>query len=228
MTIIKKSLSFALSVGLTLVGTSAFGAAIVTVTVNSGGKLFTNHVGAALSGGTLGVNGDGDVLQIGYFSSATAATPFSGSWIALTGNGGANSAFNTTSVGDGVSSGAGNRAAFSVIFDATDSTKNQSLPLAGTPLGVRIYDGFTLATSSFFETIVSPDWAFIPPADPPLNPTIVMNFTNANAKLASTNAAPGATIQTNTPTAAPEPASATLLMVGLVSLAARRRRAAKV
>lgn len=215
------------AVGLSFLSTAAFGAAIATVSFSSGGgKLLTDHLGGALSGGTLGVSGDGDVIQIGYFSTATTASLFSGNWIALTGNNGANSAFNTTSVGDGINSGAGNRAIFSVTFDLTDSTKNQLLPSAGVPLGVRIYDGLSVATSGFYETVVSPDWAFASPLDPPNNPTVALNLTNANAKLASNNTTPGANIQTVTPTAAPEPTSAALLMAGLVSLAARRRRQA--
>lgn len=228
MNIINKSLLIA-SVGLGVFGNSAFGAAIVTVSFSSSSKLLTDHLGAPLSGGTLGVNGDGAVIQLGYFSSATAVSLFSGNWVPLSGNGGFNSAFSTTSVGDGVNSGAPNRATFSLTFDVTNSTKNQMLPpVAGTPLGIRIYDGLSVALSGFYETVVSPDWAFIPPAEPPLNGTVTINFSNANARLASNNTAPGATVQTATPTAAPEPASAALLMVGLVSLASRRRRVAKV
>ena len=225
----KKLLTAIAAVGLSFLSTAAFGAAIVTVSFSSGaGKLLTDHLGGALSGGTLGVNGDGHVIQIGYFSTATVVSLFSGNWIALTGNNGVNSAFNTTSVGDGINSGAGNRAIFSVTFDLTDSTKNKQLPSAGVPLGVRIYDVFSATSpAGFYETIVSPDWVFATPLDPPLNPTIAINLTNANAKLASNNTTPGANIQTVTPTV-PEPTSATLLMVGFVSLASRRRRVAKV
>ena len=154
------------------------------------------------------------------------ASLFSGVWVPLTGNLGANSAFNTTSVGDGTN-GTANRAIFTLLFDVTDPTKNKAFPSATTPLGVRIYDGLTVASSGFYETVVSPDWLFLPPADPPLTPTVTLAFNGANVRLQSSGGAiAGTTVATVIPT--PEPTSAALLMVGLVSLAARRRRVAKV
>lgn len=219
--------TFALTFAL---GSPAFGAAQVNIAVTTGtggsGKTLVDNVGAPLSAGTV-ADGDGAVIQIGYFTTSTAASLFSGAWVPLTGNGGANSAYTNTSVGDGTNSATSNRAIFTRLFDVTDPTRNQ-LPPAGTLLGVRVYNRLTVAASSFFETVASPDWIFLAPADPPLTPTVSLAFNGANVKLQSTgNAITGSTVATVIPTAAPEPTSLALLAVGLVSIATRRQRKAK-
>src|SRR4051794_30675567 len=80
-------------------------ASIVTVSLTCGIEL-GNVNGAILSGGTA-ADGNGDVLQFGYFSGGTLGNPFAGTWVPLTGAGGANSAFGTTSIGDTTAGGAG-------------------------------------------------------------------------------------------------------------------------
>src|ERR1700739_1018405 len=86
-----------------------------TVSFDSGSQqIFDNpslhgNSQVALSGGST-ADGNGDVLQLGYFSTATIVNPFSGTWIPLSGQTSANTAlvpssndnetYNQTSIGD--------------------------------------------------------------------------------------------------------------------------------
>jgi len=206
-------------------------AAIVTVSFDSGSQTLTAFNGITpLSGGTA-ADGDGAVLQLGYFTSGTSVTPFSGTWVALTGKGGVNSAFSTTSIGDFTSQGAGDGTfAMSLTFDTTDPTKNNALPAAGTPLGIRIYDGTSIASSTHYTTISStlPAWDWQTPAAPPNNP--VMGISLDDVSLFRENGtATGATFSTfNTNLAVPEPsvfALSGLAVLGMIcSHRIQRRR----
>ena len=75
-------------------------AAIVTITFDSGSYLMRDSNGSTVLTGGTAAEGDGAVVQLGYFNAATGALPFNGNWVPLTGQGGANSAFSTTSIGD--------------------------------------------------------------------------------------------------------------------------------
>ena len=56
---------------------------------NSDNELLLDGSGTALSAGSSR-NGDGCVIQLGYYSNATALNPFNGDFVALTGEGSAN------------------------------------------------------------------------------------------------------------------------------------------
>ena len=208
------------------------GAAMVSFFIDSGNRALRNQSGAALTGGSPAVNFDGAVLQVGYFSSATAGNNFAGNFIPLTGEG---SLFNVkTTIGDSILNGGGNGNIFSDRLDLLTGLNGGAndglLPAANTPLSIRFYNATTIAASTFFETVSNNIWLFKTPAAAPNNPTVNLFFDSAGlvAKSGAIVAAPGTNINTNTPTAAPEPTSAALLMVGLVSLASRRRRSAMV
>lgn len=220
----KKTVIFALSLGILVLNQAAFSAAITSVTVTIAKQMF-DQAGVALDGGAIGAgnNGDGAILQIGYFTNATTGNLFTGQWVPLTGEGSLNPLFDTT-VGDGINSGASNRAAFSVAFDTSDPLRSQGLPQAGQVLSVRFFDRTSLSASRFFETVSSPDWVWLSPSEPPTNPNVSLSFANVNARLQSTGAALGATVSTQIAIVVPEPTSTLLLAVGaLVSL--KRRRA---
>lgn len=214
--------------GLSLLNQAAFSAAITSVTVTIAKQLF-DQTGVALEGGAIGAgnNGDGAILQIGYFTNATSADLFAGQWVPLTGANSLNPVFNTT-VGDGINSGAPNRASFSIAFDTSDPLRSQGLPQAGKLLSVRIFDRTTFSAARFFETVSSPDWGWLAPSEPPTNPNVSLSFANANARLQSTGAALGATVSTQVPIIVPEPSSVALLMIGAVSFVSRRRRTDKM
>ena len=228
----KKSMFVGAVIGLSILSQVSYGAAITTINVVIAKQLFDENTPAlALPSGVTGVNGDGAIIQLGYFDQATAANIFAGQWVPLTGGGSFNPQFNTA-VGDGINSGASNRASFQLSLD----TSTQRLPTVGTPLGIRIFNQ-TLALALdagnsrgwFSQTVVSPDWLWQNPAEPPTNPSISIAFTNASARLLSNGALLSSvtTVPTVTPTAnpvVPEPTSIVFLMMGLGAFATMRRR----
>ena len=221
---------------LTFIGAVMQGeAAIVTVNFDSGSFLMTDSNGSTVLSGGTAAEGNGAVVQLGYFNAATGAFPFNGNWVPLTGQGGANPAFSTTSVGDQAIFGATNgQFAISVTFDTQDSTKNQSLPAAGVPLAVRVFNKTTTSASTFYQTISSnlTTWQWQTPADAPANPLILMSLDDGLATLRREDGTPaGAAVvppfSTNVVNV-PEPSALTLAAFGGVGmLLARRRKQAK-
>ena len=97
--------------------------------------------------------GDGAVLELGYYSSATSINLFSGSWIVLS----------SGSIGD---SGINLNGQFNLTSSFSDT--NSFLPQVGAPLAIRFYDGITLSSSSYYNTVSSadPSWAWVAPTNP--------------------------------------------------------------
>ena len=212
---------------------SAFGhaATLVSINVDTGARVLRNQSSVALTGGSTTVDFDGAVFQIGYYSTATTANNFgNGTFIALTGEG---SFFNVpTTIGDSKDNGAGNGEIFSNrldIFTGQNGGVNDGLlPSPGTPLSLLIYNNTNIALSSHYEAISNDLWLWATPANDPSQPIVNINFDDSGlvAKSGTNVASPGSNVNTNTPVV-PEPTSAALLLVGLVSIAARRRREAK-
>jgi hypothetical protein len=118
-----------------------------TVSFDSGGlQVFDQNTGAMnpLTGGTT-ADGNGTVLQLGYYDAATTANNFLGNWVPLSGETSLNTAvipntgippqnpsgehYNQTSIGDMNASGAGNGTfAISLDFVAGNATSGNSLP----------------------------------------------------------------------------------------------------
>ena len=229
--------SSAFSVVLFLAAAMQSSATLVTVNFDSGsspGYTMTNFNGTTpLTGGTA-TDGNGAVLQLGYFSSGTSSTPFAGTWVALTGQGGANSAFSTTSIGDATANGAGTGTfAMSLSFNTAVANTTNSLPTAGTPLGFRIYNNTTIASSTFYETISSTltSWQWQTPADAPFQPILNLTLDDPLASLRRENgtgagAAATATFNTNL-SVTPVPEVSTFafgVLVALTAAGTRRRR----
>ena len=205
------------------------GAAFVTLFVDSGStRELRNQSAAPLFGGSSGIDGDGAVVQIGYFTDATAGNNFgNGNFVPLSGEG---SLFNvSTTVGDSVNNGGDTGTLFSDalnIFAGLNGGANDGLfPAVDTPLSIRIFNNTTIAASTFYEAISNNLWKWKAPSE---TPPVVQLFLDSAGLVAKsgTNVAPtSANIQTNTQIV-PEPTSAALIMVGMLSLAARRRRQA--
>lgn len=212
------------------------GAAFVSLFIDSGStRTLRNQANALLTGGSTAVNFDGAVVQVGYYTSATIGNNFGtagSAFIPLTGE---SSLFNVrTTVGDSILNGGDNGTLFSdrldIIAGLNGGANDGLFPAANTPLSIRIFNNTTIASSTFVESVSNNLWLWKTPAAAPNNPIINLFFDSVGlvAKSGAVVAPTSSNIQTNTPTAAPEPTSAALLMVGLVSLASRRRRVAKV
>lgn len=225
-------LSIAFALVVTSVGMLSYGATLVTtVNFDSGSRLLVNSNGVTpLTGGTI-ADGNGAVLQLGYFSTSTAADLFSGTFVPLTGEGSLNTTFANSSIGDQTANGGvDGRFALTLNFTSGNAGTGNSLPAANTFLAIRFYNATTIASSTFFETIADTAWLWKSPSNPPSNVSISLDDSGLKRQSNPGAASPaaGTPISTAIPTAAPEPTSTALVLVGLVSLAARRRRSAKV
>ena len=137
-----------------------------------------------LSGGVGTVVGDGDVVQFGYYTNATSGNLFAGTWVPLTGDGGANSAFNTTSIGDNPDAVGGGNTNGTFAFLAFGSTPGDtyitftqgsfasgvSLPTGGQIMAVRFYNGTSVASSTYYGSVSDANWDWIPPMASPVRP----------------------------------------------------------
>jgi hypothetical protein len=187
-----------------------------------------NLAGGLLTAGGIG-DGDGAVIQLGYYtggSTSSTGSNFAGTWVALTGEGGLNSAYSTTSIGDnfGVSGPLG-QYGFSTVFDQTGGSSTGG-GLSGLttsiPLSIRFYSGTTIASSTHYNTVSSDNWGWVTPS----GPGSLMSLTINSSTLASlvwedsTSA-----FKTSIPLAAiPEPSTYAMLGMGLLGLIAYRRR----
>jgi hypothetical protein len=130
---------------LLLVPTVASCATLVRIKSGTiAGVTMQDFGGVALSAGTAGA-GDGTLLELGYYSMATDAAPFAGSWTALTGPDSAS--LIVTTIGD-VSASDGR---FALDFNLDYSLAGT--PQDGTPLAVRFYDSTTRASATFFNAV---------------------------------------------------------------------------
>lgn len=226
----KRPLSPVLSALIFGLSGSAFGASIVTISFDSGFQFLRDNSGNLLTGGTA-LNGNGAVIQLGYYSQATAANNFLGTWIPLSGEGSLNVgmvgssglSFNDTTIGDLSSNGAGDgQFALSLTFTVGDVATGNSLPASTSiPLAIRFYDDTTIATSDFFNVVSNDMWLWKTPADAPNNPLINMSLDDTNVEW---QGGAGSALKTTLPV--PEPSAFVLLASGMGVLALRRRRAA--
>jgi hypothetical protein len=155
-----------------------------------------------LSAGTP-ADGDGALLQLGYFSLATPADPFAGTWTVIA----------IGSVGDtgGLDNG---------YFSITTILEEGAFfaPAVGTPLGVRFFTGPSIGDSYFYNTAVNADGTgrWEDPSDPAPVIDLVLS------KLASEfEGSPGSWVGF---LPVPEPDAACLCSAALVSLLLLGRR----
>jgi hypothetical protein len=143
---------------LSFIATMLFGvcisadAASVVVNWSTDREFVTRGYSSYLSAGTP-VDGDGALLQLGYFSLATPASPFAGTWTVLA----------VGSVGDQGDLDDG-------FFSITSVLDESAIvaPALGAPLGVRFFDGPSIAASSYYNTAVNVDGTglWLDPGDP--------------------------------------------------------------
>ena len=163
-----------------------------------------NHIALPLSAGSA-ATGDGTLVQLGYYSSATQVTPFAGTWVTLA----------TTSMGDDSVNISGKFATTSTLVGGAFAA-----PSVGTPLAIRFFDGVSVGTSSYFNAVsnISGGWNFVAPTDPTLSLNMVIDKTS---DIVFQSGEVGA-FQTRL--AIPEPSSLLLIGVATSTLLLRRRR----
>lgn len=211
------------------------------VNFDSGSQAMYNFGGTLLSPGTA-ADGDGAVLQLGYYDGGTAANPFMGTWHAMTGEGSLNTGgdtgsgltFNSTSIGDiggGAAPGGSGVFGFSLVFDSAVSGTFNDLPGATTiPLAIRFYNGTSIASSSYFNTVSNAAWLWQSPVVPsPLPPIINLSFDDPGLQWESivTFGQSGATAFHTTIVPVPEPDSVFHALPCLAALGLRWRRGAR-
>jgi len=205
---------------------------------NTPNTLVSNNGTTVLSAGNLLTNGDGTVIQLGYYSGATAGNNFSGTWVPLTGPFSGNSSYATTSVGDFAANGPGNGqfGLTNLVFDpAGGSVNGNNLPSSALiPLAVRFYNGTTIGAgtdgaggnSTFFNAVSNDSWLWKTPGpSAPTPPTLNLSFENTGTKLQSGTWTSGGNLATSIAiSAVPEPTRALLLGLGVLGLFFRRSR----
>jgi hypothetical protein len=222
-------------------GLQALQADQTTVSFDSGNQTVFNQSSTPLSGGTI-LDGNGTVLQLGYYDGATTANNFLGNWVALSGAGSLNTAvipggvavnpsgetYNQTSIGDLNANGAGNGTfALSLDFVLGNATSGNSLPPSVTiPLALRFYSGTTIANSAFFNVVSDDLWVWKTPSTPPANVTLSLDDLGLEWLSIAQGGAAGTAFHTTIPTAIPEPSTLACLLLGgagTLALGARRR-----
>lgn len=212
-----------------LVASLAVGnAAIVTnVDVNwddTAGVTLKNLLGAPLSAGGV-ADGDGFVLQLGYFDMSSTGNNFAGEFIAIAGALSANTQYQSFTVGDQEAGPGGFYANFR--FEPLVAARGTNLPSAATiPLSIRFYNAASIAAATHYNTVSNDAWLWKTPANDVPLPTAVVNIQNLGTleyESISKLGQSGATASMTT-IPIPEPTSAFLVAAGAAGLMMRRRR----
>jgi len=118
-----------------------------------------------LTAGTS-ANGDGAIVELGYFTGSVSSAGFSGAWIPLSGPASANAGIASTSIGDTDSFTAGAYGFFTaqIDFDAesVDFSSFQDTPPVGARLAVAIYDATTFQAATSFTVATNDAWQWKP------------------------------------------------------------------
>jgi hypothetical protein len=130
---------------------------------NTETTLLKDKAGAPLTKGGAS-DGDGALLQLGFYTNGSAANPFTGSFVPLTGAGAQNAAFRTTSIGD---SGGGADGRFNLVFHFLETAQGsgQTLPTPGTPLVIRFFSTPALGNLTLYNEVSGAQaWAWQAPS----------------------------------------------------------------
>lgn len=170
------------------------------------GQTLQNRAAFDLSAGS-GIQGDGTLIQLGYYSLASHANPFAGSW---------NTLFEGT-MGD-KSIQIDGQFALSSLFDGTDP--NLVEPSVGTPLSIRFFDGVTEQSSSYYNATsdTSGSWDWVAISDPQSIITMEID------KEASQVWEDGLMSAFRTTITVPEPSSILFILLGSVIFLSNRKR----
>ena len=130
--------------------------------------IYSTNGTTALSGAGTSANGDGFVLQLGYYSGATSVNPFLGTWVPVFGAGSSNSLFSPATMGDGTATTGANDE-FSFTGTVTDSTSSTEIgiPAAGQIMSIRYYNATSVAASTYFGAVSDDSWLWVSPTNPP-------------------------------------------------------------
>lgn len=193
-----------------------------SLNLSAGANTIQDNMGNALTSGVSTVNGDGALIELGYFTGNTSS--FTGTWVALTGPSSNNTSLITT-VGDVTAQDGSIMVpdglfAIAATFDTDIATASNDLPVAGAQLALRFYDSTTRAASSHFNTVTSTAWTFTAPADPAPIPIDINLDSVSDPFVWQDSASPF-----QTTLVVPEPSSAALVGLGGLALLLRRRRA---
>jgi hypothetical protein len=221
-----------LSLGL---GVSVYGQA-TSVNMDSGGLQVFNQSTTLLSGGAAGVDGDGFVLQLGFYQGATAANNFgNGIFVPITGEGSGNTSiipgsspnvqFQGMRIGDVFANGGTNGEFWISGLNFSGAAIPAGLTI-GTPLSVRFFNATTIGAATFYNAVSDDLWLWSAPAIP----TAVVNVSLADPNLdwysIFLGGAAGTAFHTTVPSAIPEPSTLACLLLGgagTLALGARRR-----
>jgi PEP-CTERM motif len=203
--------------------------------------LFRNAAGTPLSAGPTSGNNDGMLIQLGYYSTATAGNNFAGVWVPLTGFG---MTFHT-SIGDsGSGSGSGDGVGdFISLFNLNTTnvvvypgspasyttqasqTITTSVPTNNQILSIRFYDT-TTGTSGNYNAVSDNNWKWQTPTTngggAVVNLFIADEFGLGNL-IFQDNLNPFKT----TISAIPEPSTYALMCMGALGMMVLRRRVKK-
>lgn len=129
-----------------------------------------------LTSGTA-ANNDGAVLTLGYFTGATDAANFSGTFVPLSGPWSNNVPYRNTSIGDADTNASGALGFFSIQtdFDQSNATVYQDIPAVGTRLCVLAFNAATLADATCFNIATNDAWRWKAPSLIPDFVTINLN-----------------------------------------------------
>ncbi len=135
--------------------------------------IYGNDGSTLLSGADNGgATGTGFAVELGYYSQATAANPFAGTWVPVFGKGDANPLFATASLGDGrttADDGTDIRFSLTGVIDSAVPATLTSLPPAGQIMAIRYYNAAQPANATYYGTASNPAWQWVAPSDvPPL------------------------------------------------------------
>ena len=104
----------------------------------------------------------GSVIQLGYFTITDVTDPnIWDTFVPLTGDGSSNSGFFDTRVGDGTEDP---NAGYWNLAANFDDGVHSDLPGTASRVGIRIFNGSSIATSTHFNTVTSSDSNWIMPA----------------------------------------------------------------
>lgn len=135
-------------IGYLAAAASASGASLLYLKSGTlAGFALQDSSGIPLSAGTTR-DGDGTLLEFGYYSAATVAAPFAGIWNPITGPDSAEMI--VTAIGDGLPPANG---VFSVGLRLDSSLP--SFPGDGIPIALRFYNGKTRANSTAFNAVAN-------------------------------------------------------------------------
>jgi PEP-CTERM motif len=184
--------------------------------------------GTALSGAGSAADGDGFVLQLGYYSAATAVDPFAGTWTPVFGPGTTNSLFSSAGMGDGkATTGTDDRFFFTGTIDTANASTTVGIPASGQIMSIRYYNAASLDSATFFGAASNSTWIWTSPGIAPAPMSFNINQSGTVFQAASGSPAPMVP-QTNI-MAVPEPSTWALIGFGAATTTAaltgsRRRK----